>query len=162
MEYHHYLRDSSTNRFEQWKQILARVLRSPVRRWLLITRNICSLHGVSTHVGYANYKNWPHPHFQKTFVFICIWYIFINTHEYMSFYSKWPEGRHSLQIHGYRFGLADDIALPASQLPDHETCLSGFSTATRTKGLNVSGLRGKCSALTPVAGRQTSSLKVTR
>jgi len=33
---------------------------------------------------------------------------------------------------------ADDIALPASQLSDLEMGLSGFSTATRAMGLNVS------------------------
>jgi len=36
------------------------------------------------------------------------------------------------------FEYADDIALPASQLSDLEMGLSGFSTATRAMGLNVS------------------------
>jgi len=38
---------------------------------------------------------------------------------------------------------ADDIALPASQLPDLKTCLSGFSVVARTMGLNVSWLTTK-------------------
>jgi len=44
---------------------------------------------------------------------------------------------------------ADDIALPASKLPDLETCLSGFSTATRTMGLNVSWPKTKVQCFDP-------------
>jgi len=57
---------------------------------------------------------------------------------------------------------ADDIAQPASQLSDLETCLSGFSAATEPWAQCVLAKdEGLCSVLTPEVFRQTSSLKAT-
>jgi len=44
---------------------------------------------------------------------------------------------------------ADDIGLPAFQVPDPETCLSGFSAAARTMGLIVSSPKTKVQCSDP-------------
>jgi len=60
---------------------------------------------------------------------------------------------------------AHDIALPASQLPDLETCLLGFSTATQSMGLNVFCTKTKAQCFDPggispdIEGNPVESIK---
>jgi len=53
--------------------------------------------------------------------------------EYMSVLKGINLGRYTVTDLDY----ADDITLPSSQLQDLERCLSGFSAAARTMGLNM-------------------------
>jgi len=61
-------------------------------------------------------------------------------------------GLKSVTLGRYTFtdlDYADDIALPASQLSDLETGLSGFTAAARPMGLNVSWLKTKVQSFEP-------------